>query len=508
MKNKSIHFIWWFLALALLVTSIVLFIITPEFVKLKVSTLLTSLVIFLCLGFINRVVILSYIQTRYFRNLLTNIITVGLVLCILGMINYLGFKNNKYFDLTQDKLYSLSDQSQRVLSEVDKKMKFTLFARRGDWDHFLSFLKKYEIENKNISLTAIDIDTQPALVELHKIKKSGTVIIEYDSNKVSVDQLSELNVTNQIIKILRNKNINVYYTIGHSEVDPSDSGQKGSKFLFQKIKDSNYSLRPLDLLKVTAVPTDADVIIILGPKKGFLDLEVRTLEKYLESGGNLFITFAPEMTNSKLKNLYDLVSKFGISYRNSIVVDRLATVQGSNATIPIITHYNTSHNITKNFSGRTLMPLTGAIEKSKSENIEYSSLMQTSNFPASWAETNIKDVLNGKAAYDKLDIKGPVTVAASSYHKEFNSKVIALGSSSFFINGYETQSNNYNIVLNMLAWLVDDEGIISINRPGLSSERIFISMSQEVLILFFLIICSPTFFFGISIYMYRRRLNK
>ena len=91
---------------------------------------------------------------------------------------------------------------------------------------------------------------------------------------------------------------------------------------------------------------------------------------------------------------------------------------------------------------------------------------------------------------------------------KFNSKIIVASSSSFIINGYQSQSNNFNIFLNMLSWIVDDEGIMSITRPGLTSDRVIISMSQETLILFFLMICSPTTFFAIGIFMYRRRLNK
>jgi ABC-type uncharacterized transport system involved in gliding motility auxiliary subunit len=508
MNKSTIQISWWLLSLGLLISSITTFIITPEFKVLNYSTLVISLSIFLALCIFNRKYISKTVKTRYFKNSFSNSITIFLVLCIVFILNYLAYKNNFFIDMTKDKLYSLSDQSIQVLSKVDKKMKMTLFARRGDWEHYLSFINKYHILNKNIEITAIDIDSQPALVELYNIKKSGTVLIEYESKKVSVNSLSELNLTNKIIKLLRGKNINIYYSVGHSEADPRSNEQKGASFLFQKIKDSNYNLMPLDLLKVTSIPKNADGLLILGPKKGFLELEIKTLEKYLKNGGNLLLTLSPEMSTNKLNNLYNLVNQFGVKFVNSIVVDRLATVQGSNATSPIITNYNKNHSITKKFSGRTLMPLTSALKFSGAKDIKYTGLLETSAFPASWAETNIKDVTSGKALYDDKDLKGPVDVAATIYHEKYNSKMIVTGSSSFYINGYESQSNNFNLVLNMISWLVDDEGIMSIDRPGLSNERIFISISQNILILFFLMICSPTLFFGISIFVYRRRLNK
>jgi ABC-2 type transport system permease protein len=508
MNNSTIKNLWLFMAIGLLISSISTFIVTPEFIKLNYITLILSFISFIGLFITNRKTINETIRRSYFKNAISNLITVFFVLSIVFILNYIAFKNNFFIDMTKDKLYSLSSQSVQVLGKVDKKMNMTLFARRGDWDHYLSFVNKYRILNKNVVITAIDIDTEPAKVELFNIKKSGTLIIEYEGIKVTVNSLSELNVTNQIIKLLRNKNINIYYSIGHGEADPMSKEQKGVKFLFQKIKDSNYSLLPIDLLKVKNIPSNADGVIILGPKKGFLDIEINTLEKYLLKGGDLFVSLGPEMSDKKLSNLYALIKGFGIEFVNSIVVDRLATVQGSNATIPIITDYNNHHSITKTFSGRTLMPLSSALISSVNKDITYTSLLRTSKFPASWAETNIKDVTTGKAVYGDDDLKGPIDLISSTYHQKYNSKLIVSGSSSFFINGYETQSNNFNLFLNMISWLVDDEGIISLNRPGLSNERIFISVSQEMLILFFLMICSPTFFFGISIYVYRRRLNK
>ena len=60
----------------------------------------------------------------------------------------------------------------------------------------------------------------------------------------------------------------------------------------------------------------------------------------------------------------------------------------------------------------------------------------------------------------------------------------------------------------MLAWVVDDEGIISLNRPELENEMILLSASQVTLIFYFSIVFMPFLFFGIAVYFYRRRLKK
>ena len=81
-------------------------------------------------------------------------------------------------------------------------------------------------------------------------------------------------------------------------------------------------------------------------------------------------------------------------------------------------------------------------------------------------------------------------------------------SSSFIVNGYQSQSSNFNLFLNMLAWGLDDEGIISLNRPDLNDEMIMLSATQLTLIFYFGIAFIPFILFGTAILLYRRRLKK
>lgn len=509
MNNKKlIHIIWWIVSVGLLISSITTFIVSPEYFVFNLIVLFLSLIIGLFLIRESKSGIIKFFKSHYFKNLSSNLITISIVLAIIFLINYLGFKNNIYFDLTSKSLHTLSEQSQQIISQVNKPMKMTLFAKRADWDHYLSFLKKYAIINKHIQLSAIDIDTEPALVKLNEIKEAGTVLIEYNDKRVSVSANSELKVTNKLLKIIRDRKIIISYTTGHGELNPKEEADNSSKFLFDHIKDSNYDLFSIDLLKTTEIPKETNAVLVLAPTKGFLDSEILQLKLYLENGGNLIISLGPELKIEKLSNLYAFLLNNGVRFQNSIVIDRLASVQGANATIPIITDYDKEHSITKNFTGRTLFPLSSALLEVPSEDRNFTSLAKTTLFPASWAEVNIDDVLKGTAKYDEQDIKGPVDLAVAVYNKKTNSKMVVFGSRSFISDAYKSQNTNFNLFLNGLAWAIDDEGIISITRPGLDSERILISMSQDLLILFFLMVCSPTIFFALGVYMYRRRRNK
>lgn len=508
MRNSWMQSIWWAIWFGLFLTSVVLLLVSPEYSNFIFGVFAVSKVILLALLFINRKYITRFLKTSLFKNAFSNLITIFLVLSILGILNYLAFKNNIHFDITKQKVHTLSAQSKTVLTGLESKIKMTLFARRQNWDRFLNLLNLYKFESELISIEVIDIDTNPSLVQINNIKENGTVVIEYKGSKSAAVAKDELAITNSLIKLLRNQQIIVYYTVGHGEVERTQRDQEGGSYLFNKIVTANYILRPIDLLKVQDVPNDANLLLALGPKDGFLDIEVEKLDRYLGKGGNLFITLAPELNEVKLSNLYDLIERNGIKFNNSIVLDRLSTVQGSQATIPIINIFNPEHSITKKFKGKVLMPLSASVENAQKENINYTTLIKTNNFPGSWAERSFEEVKTGRATYDEKDIKGPIELVAVAENTKTNSRLMVSASSSFIVNGYQSQSANYNFFLNILGWGLDDEGIISLNRPSLNDEMIFLSASQLTLIFYFAIACLPFLMFAISIFLYRRRLRK
>jgi ABC-type uncharacterized transport system involved in gliding motility auxiliary subunit len=508
MQKKVLILIGWIVFCLLATATLAMYIFAAEYTVFNRWMLAASSILILVLLTLDRKRFITFLKTSFFRNALNNSITIFLTLCILGLINYLAYKNSKDFDLTEKKLHSLSAQSRKVVSNLRGKIEIELFAKRQDWQNYLNLLRQYQQVNKNIKVKAIDVEANPAIVKLNNIQEDGSIVIKYQDKRVVGKADSELKITNLLLKLIRSKKLTILYTKGHGEVNFNDTGREGGSYLLDRLREFNYNVAPLDLLAVTDIPRSVDAIMMMGPVNGLMDLEVDKLKRYLNKGGNLLVTLAPNFHNKDWKSIYSLLNDYGIEAVNSIVLDRLATVQGSQATIPLITNFNTSHSITRNFSARVIFPLVSALKLKDADDFTTSWIAQTSNFPASWGETNLKEVTSGKAQFDDKDLKGPITVAAvSGHHKNF-SKVAVIGSSSLVVNGYQSQSSNFNFFINTLAWLMDDEGIIAINRPQLTQQRIFLGSSQITLIFWISIIFIPFIFFTLGIYFYRRKLKK
>lgn len=498
--------IWLIVDLLLFVAVISLWITAPEFKTLNIGlTIFTfSLGFILLLSRINE--ISKFVRSRYFEKLTFHVINTLLFLSILGVVNYLGNKNFKEFDLTKEKRNSLTDQSLKIISEVKSPMKMTVFGRREEWASMLNLLKLYTAQNRLISLDAIDTDVRPDIVKSKGITQNGTILIEYKGKESSFLLNDELSVTNAILKSARSNAIVLYFITGHQELNCSDTTQEGISDLCKKLRSQNYVVKTLDLTKVSKVPGDASAVLVLGPISGFLKQEVDILNEYVIGGGSFFLALAPAFKLELYDNLIGIVKKFGLVLGKDIVIDRLSTIQGAEATIPIIDKYEENHAITKGFNLRTVFPLSSSVSKLPGHDMAVI-LAKTSSFPGSWAERNLQGVTKGKAQFnEKMDEKGPIgLIGVSEGTGESSTRVVLLGSSSFLINAYQSQTGNSTLFLNTVSWVVNDEGIISFNRPGTEEYPVILSAQHLQMIFVISILVVPIVFFGAGIFIYRRR---
>src|SRR5438105_1016597 len=69
--------------------------------------------------------------------------SVVLVLAILVAVNYIGSKQNKRWDLTVNKQFSLSDQTRNVLTKLDSPLQVLVFAKEPEFPAYRDKLKEY-----------------------------------------------------------------------------------------------------------------------------------------------------------------------------------------------------------------------------------------------------------------------------------------------------------------------------------------------------------------------------
>lgn len=102
MKNW-LYPLWVIIDILIFLAAIGLWITAPEFKTLNIVVTVFASTLGFLLVVIKLENIKELIRSQYFRSIMSHLTNVFLVLCIFGVMNYLGNKNFKEFDLTIEK---------------------------------------------------------------------------------------------------------------------------------------------------------------------------------------------------------------------------------------------------------------------------------------------------------------------------------------------------------------------------------------------------------------------
>lgn len=460
--------------------------------------------------------------------------SVVIVLGILVAINYLAARQNKRWDLTATKEFSLSEQTVKVLRTLDAPVRILVFAQEPEFDRYRDRLREYEYNAKNVSVEYVDADKKPVLARQYQVQKYGTVVFEYKGRTEHVTSDTEQDLTNGLIKAITGQQKKIYFVQGHGEKDTAGSERTGYNSIAAAIGRENFAVDKLVLAQQSEVPADASIVIVAGPKTDFFPPEIEALRKYLRKGGKAFFLIDPpdKAESGSLPNLAGLLHDWAIELGNNIVVDvsGMGQLIGTDASVPVAASYP-SHPITERFSfltayplARSVSPIAGGVEGRNAQ-----TFIETSS--RSWAETDINQlVASGKVAMEeaKGDKQGPISIAAAvsapapepaaapaspdktaandkSEPQKPETRVAVVGDSDFAANFGLGIQGNRDLFLNVVNWLAQQENMIAIRPKEPEDRRITLTADQQRRIFWLSLVIIPGLIFGSGVYSWWRR---
>jgi ABC-type uncharacterized transport system involved in gliding motility auxiliary subunit len=438
--------------------------------------------------------------------------SVIVVLAILVAINYLGTRHDKRWDLTGGRQFSLSDQTKKVLHDLNTPVHATVFDKTDDFQRFRDRLDEYTYQTKLLTVDYVDMDKQPAVAQRAGITSYGTIVFDYKGRSEKATTDSEQDLTNALIKAIEGRQPKVYFTEGHGERDTTSAENGGYNGANSALTSNNFLADKVALAQKGSVPADADILIIAGPKTDFLPSEIDMLKAYLAKGGKLLMMLDPVIRpdQSQLTALQGLAHDWGVDVGTDIVVDvsGIGQMVGGSEAVPIAINYP-SHPITENFKLMTAFPLARSVDPVQSgvNGHTAQAIVQTS--PSSWAETDIKDLAANKPVkFDQgQDKKGPISLAAAVSAPAANApapaagkaadaakpetRIVVFGDSDFASNGWLGTQGNRDLFLNTLNWLAQQENLISIRPREAEDRRITLTQDQEQRIFYLAVLIVP-----------------
>jgi ABC-type uncharacterized transport system involved in gliding motility auxiliary subunit len=439
--------------------------------------------------------------------------SILVVFGILVAINYLSTRHNRRWDLTAAHQFSLSDQTKKVLHDLKEPVKIRVFARSDEFQRFRDRLDEYTYQSKQVSAEYIDPEKKPGMAQQYGVTALGTVVFDYKGRNEKVNSEAEQELTNALIKVIQGRQPKVYFTQGHGEKDTVSADRGGYNGIVAGLTSGNFVVDKVVLAQQGAVPADAEVLVIAGPKTDFLGPEIDAVKAFLAKGGKLLVLLDPILKADQAQpaGLQGLLKDWGIDAGNDIILDvsGMGRLIGTDESVPVAASYPT-HPITEGFNlltayplARSMSPVEGGVGGRTAQKI-----VETSS--RSWAETNLKSLTGGQPAkQDEGDKGGPVALASAvsaaasatpapatpakegDTPKPAETRVVAFGDSDFASNAALGVAGNRDLFLNTINWLAQQENLISIRPRDPEDRRITLTADQQQRIFYLTVLIVP-----------------
>lgn len=246
------------------------------------------------------------------RNALEGGLAVSLGLSMLFPINYLATEHNERWDFGFFKTTAVGTSTRAAVDSLAAPLRVVLFF--PPTSEVLREVRPYfdDLSGSNLSVEVMDQNMDPELAKAWKVKDNGTIVfvkgegedeqtesikLDDDIDKARKDlRKLDSKVQTALLKIAREKRT-VYFTVGHEELYWKNATNDLTNIAMAKSVLEGLNLKVKELGAGTglaqAVPDDAAMVFVVGPRRLFLPEEVKALQEYRDRGGALFISMEP-----------------------------------------------------------------------------------------------------------------------------------------------------------------------------------------------------------------------
>lgn len=441
-------------------------------------------------------------------------------------------------DLSQEKLYTLTDESKEKVKSIDKDVNI-YFVGYSDDDANVDLAKQYKKVNEKINAEVVDATSRPDLATKYGIESgSEGIIVECDeqskvltsSDLVTYDlttyetiSVAEEKLTSAIMAVATNKIPKVYFLKGYSDFQLSYNMNYLELYLANEVTE----IEELDILTEGKVPDDCDTLVICTPSKDFDDIATGYIIDYINSGRNILWLNAAVTQEQDYPNVNKILALYGVNPFELGVIrqtDSSKMLSGSpDITKPDASYSTITEDIVTSagayFINATKINLVSD-EELENLNVEETELLTESE--ESYFRTDFTIQTDSKADGEEsgeflvgAELVKTLTEADEEAGTSAVTSTLVIYGDNYFITDYPVGSsssavvfqlgNNKDLFLNSIAYLVDREEDITARKS--TGTVVYQATDQEDTIIRMIIFTVPALIIltGIIVWIYRRR---
>jgi ABC-2 type transport system permease protein len=289
-------------------------------------------------------------KTLQHKHAVTAAFSLLTVVSIILLLNLLAAALPGHIDMTAERLYSLSNESKEIINELDAAVDIYFMVSASQLSvkeiaQIDEVLKLYAAQSAKIHYQTVDSEQNPAVaarfVRPGETLATASIVVAgplYNTvirpeNLVSYTTRgnkpvpASLNVESLVTSALRfvmnGQETQIYTLMGHGETNAGEIQISPSQFLMQALNAEHFNIRPLSIIS-SAVPSDADLLMIISPQNDISVYEAEQLTRYLERGGRLFVHINPALfiTQGGYPNLSAVLEAYGLLISNHVLMEK------------------------------------------------------------------------------------------------------------------------------------------------------------------------------------------
>ena len=456
---------------------------------------ITGIVYYLSIiGFCIFLTIQSIQRKRWGGDALMTAVVLAIVVVINLVVGQIPVKYTQ-FDLTDNQLYTITDQTKTFVKGLDSDVDVYLVAQSGQEDEQIQkVLERYESLSSHIKVHTKDPVVNPSFTKQYtdsSLSDNSLIVVCGDKYKVinySDIYQSEFNystyssqttgfdaegqLTSAIDYVTSDTLPKLYTLTGHDEASLSDT-------LTSQIEKENIDIEELNLVTSESVPDDADCLMINGPQKDITADEKDRILSYMEKGGHVLIF--TDYTETDMPNLAELLNNYGLSTSAGLIFEGNSQYYYPGYPSYLIPRIQSADAVGSMTSkDLVLMPYAQNINISDDvrSTVTTEALLQTSS--KSYIKTDLKNLTTTEKASGDEEGTFTVGAAVTENYNDVETKLVYFSSSAILDENMNqaVSGGNYELISNVMSWMIDKEESISIPTKSLSTTYLTVTAAD------------------------------
>ncbi len=391
----------------------------------------------------------------------------ALLVVVIGVNIGIG-RLGRAWDLTAEGSASLSEETLRVLREVDRRIDIVAFFPRDAVGRVeaSTLLSRYRRANRRVTFRVLDPKLAPGEAQRLGIQEVGSAAVRLvgDRERIEIAQYTiEIDVTSAIARSIRDVDATVCFTTGHGERAHDDAGATGMSEAAAVLARNGYEVRSIDLLATPRVPRRCAAVVVAAAASSLGDEAAAALSDYLAGAGKAFFLADPDAEG----DLTPVVREWGIRFRRGILFERDPDAHlPDDPTAPIVTRYAGGSPAVRGL-GPTFYPRAMSVQARDTGDPGLSVSEVAMASEGSYLDREDLDRFD-----PDVDTEGPVAVGVAADRSEVRrpgterasirrTRILAWSDVDFVTNSFIADAANARLWIQGIDWLTQPEDLVT-----------------------------------------------